>query len=259
MIATTTTTPPTTKKYRMLFLHGMFGCPRIYRDTQLVQFLQTLSTANWEVVFVQSPRVCQGTPPPFIKTMFPDLQPEEMCEWVNSKELLTTTSSETTTTKEESKVTYTKEYEGLEDTLTFLQSYLTEQPRFDVIAGHSNGALMASILAFYQEHQPGWLPPPKHCRGVLCMNAPNSYNTERCLGPLVAHHGPVQAIPSLHVLGGPTDFTYEGSQTLQRVHHPGSKVLEHTAGHFFPTEQHYYDDICDALQDMMEASTTTSS
>lgn len=240
-------------KYRMLFLHGMPCCPRMYKDKLLVQFLATLERANWEVVFVQSPRVCQDVdPPPILKEWFPDVQPHEMCEWVNSQSRKKRDNDDDGSTD--------KEYLGLQESLSFLQSYLNEQPRFDVIAGHSNGALMASILSFYMDHNiqvnnnNNWDKP---CRGILCMNAPNSYETEMTLGPLVAQHGPVTQIPSLHVWGGKSDHTYEGSQKLKRVHHhPTSSgpAIEHEAGHFFPQEQHYYDDICQALQEMMKSS-----
>ena len=220
----------------------------MYRDKLLVQFLSTLPENDWEVTFVQSPRVCQGTPPPILTELFPDVTRDEMREWVNSKSL-----DDNNNNKPAADAAYTKEYDGLQDALIFLREYLQDEPRFDVIAGHSNGALMASILAFHMQHQPEWLlPSHKHCKTILCMNAPNSYDTEVCLGPLVAEYGPVTSISSLHVLGGPTDFTYEGSKQLQQVHHPGARVLEHNAGHFFPTEQHYYDDMLKALNEMME-------
>lgn len=231
----------------MLFLHGMFGCPRMYTDKLLVQFLQTLKKADWEIIFVQSPRVCQDDPPPVLKTLFPDVQPNELREWVNSIQVQSPEGSSGPK----------KEYVGLQDSLSFLQSYLADQPRFDVIAGHSNGALMASILSFHMEHcqeggENNWvLSSDKRCKGILCMNAPNSYETEKTLGHLVSQYGPVNRISSVHVFGGESDHTYEGSQKMKRKHHPNGKTMEHTAGHFFPTEQHYYDDICKALQEIV--------
>jgi len=158
-----------------------------------------------------------------------------MAEWINSQ----------------AKADGSKEYLGLSESLAFLQKYLQEQPRFDVIAGHSNGALLASILALYMERDDWQLPKDKHPVGIACFNGPNSYETEVTLAPLVKNK--TIQMPSLHVFGGPTDHTYEGSQKLARVHHPSAQTMEHSAGHLFPTDKDdaVYPAIAKALQDML--------
>lgn len=205
-------------KRRMLFLHGMFSNPRIY-EREMKVLLDLLKKADWEVTMVESPRVCPDTPPSIMDSILKGFEPHELKEWINSH-----THSEDGT----------KEYVGLTESLDFLQSYLEkESSRFDIIAGHSQGALMTSILAYFMEHNPGdrpFLPADKHCLGILCMNGPGSYETERTLRQHIAIHGPVvSSIPSLHIWGGPTDFTYQGSQAMQKVHHPNGKSMEHEA------------------------------
>jgi len=226
---------------RLLWLHGQFIPARKYQETLLLPLLSNLPDNKWEVTYLQSPRPCADPPPDIIGRMFPDIQPGEMAEWINSQ----------------AKSDGSKEYLGLPESLAFLQNYLRDQPRFDVIAGHSNGALVTSVLALYMEREDdSWdLPKEKHPAGIACFNAPNSYETETTLAPLVNDGKPMIQMPSIHVFGGPTDHTYEGSQKLARIHHhPSScRTMEHSAGHWFPTDKDnpVYPAIVKALQDMV--------
>ena len=213
---------------RVLFLHGMWLPSECYTDKLAVGLLETMKRRGYDCDFVNSPRKCPDTPPELLTTMFPDL--DSFPEWVNA----------------ESREDGTKLYHGLEDSLAFLQRYLKEHPRYDVIAGHSNGALMTSILALRMESDPDFLPKDKHCRAIVLFNAPASYDTEDTLKSIVVEHGPIQ-MPSIHVWGGPTDLTWQGEQMMRRVHHPKGIVVQHEAGHWFPSDTKYYDEILNAL------------
>jgi hypothetical protein len=169
--------------------------------------------------------------------MFPDLTPDDYREWINSR-----SNNEAGGTS--------KTYDGLDDSLAFLNDYLKNQPRFDVIAGHSNGALMTSILSLLVESDPDWLPKDKKWSAIVLFNAPASYETEVSLKELVGKHGPIQ-MPSIHVFGGETDLCWAGQQMMQEIHHPNGKIVQHEAGHFFPKEQQYYDDILSGLNGMV--------
>ena len=234
----------------MLFLHGQFLPPRVYTDKLLVPLFDRLEAKDWEVVCLASPRHCEDPPLPVISEMFPDVRSEEMAEWINSHQ------------RDEN----SKEYMGLNDSLSFLQEYLRKEPRFDIVAGHSNGALMASVLSLYQQSAmlpslDGWtVPTEKRFRGILCMNAPNSYDNEIQLSPIVNEQGSV-TLPSIHVFGGSTDFALAGSKRMRDVDHPNGKILEHEAGHFFPsnddeTGKEFYESLCRELESIVAAPST---
>jgi hypothetical protein len=124
---------------RMLFLHDEFLTPACYEDKLAKAFFDTSVDAGWDVVTIQSPRRTPDKIPDLVKTLFQhlDIHPE----WINSEQY----------------DDGTKAYHGLHESLDFLQSYLQKQPQFHVIAGHSNGALMASIFSLYIEAVPDWL------------------------------------------------------------------------------------------------------
>lgn len=176
-------------KRRLLFLHGMFIPPEYYQEKIAPKLFRALEHDRWECTLVKSPRPCADPVPPILYDMFPDMKDKkDHPEWLNAQ------------TNDDG----TKTYQGLEDSLAFLQAYLTSQPRFDVIAGHSNGALMASILAFKMESDASWLSKDKHCRAVLLCNGPASYETETTLSEMIQQHGtPAVQTPSIHVWGGP--------------------------------------------------------
>jgi hypothetical protein len=222
-------TPP---KKRMLFLHGMFMPPECYTGDKLMKpFWSALGDEDWEVTTVTSPRVCRDPAPEVLFQLLPELKGRaDLPEWINSQ-----------ANEDGSKV-----YDGLDDSLQFLRNYLASQPQFDAIVGHSNGALMASILSLTMESEKEWLPESKHCKAIVLFNAPGSYANEVQLSKKVQRHGPIQ-LPSIHVFGGPTDTCWEGQQELQRDLHPNGKVIVHDAGHFFPSETKYYDEIVEAL------------
>lgn len=210
---------------RLLFLHGQFIAPRYYEEHIAVDLFKALRDDGWDCSFVKSPRACPDAPPEILYQMFPEMEAEkDHPEWLNAQT---------------NEADGTKTYLGLDTSLAFLQNYLRTQPHFDVIAGHSNGALMASILSLKMRAEgEAFLPKNKHWSGVLVCNAPASYETETQLAAtVIARFGPsVTNLPSVHVFGGPTDWTWEGQQQLQRIHHPhGATIVQHEAGHFFPT------------------------
>lgn len=128
-------------KKRMLFLHGQFLPPECYREKLAFKFIKALEQDNWEFITVTSPRESSDDPPELVMQMFPSLT--NFPEWLNAE-----------TSPEDG----TKKYHSLQESLDFLQSYLHQQDRVDVICGHSNGALMASILSFYMSQQPEFIP-----------------------------------------------------------------------------------------------------
>lgn len=171
--------------------------------------------------------------------LFPELTDHP--EWMNSRD-------------DDSVEGATKVSDGLQDSLQVLQDYLNENPKFDVIAGHSQGALMASILSLLAESPASAteenslafkVSDDKRWKAILCMNAPNSYETERHL----RHVDPgVVIIPSVRVFGGESDTTWEGQQKMQQVHHPRDfHIVHHEAGHFFPSEKENLEEIAQAL------------
>ena len=225
-----------TPSRRALFLHGQFLTPQLYQTALAPKLFETLEKSGWECVTIQSPRRCPDPPPDLVKELLPGLSTDDYREWINAHK---------------NKDGVTKTYHGLQESLNFLQDYLCKEPRFDVIMGHSNGALMASILAHKLETDKSFLPAEKHFHAVALFNAPASYETEVSLTD--AAKKPVQ-MPSLHIFGGETDLTWQGQQQMKRVHHPTGKVIQHAAGHFFPKEQSYYDDIVKSLNEMVDES-----
>lgn len=224
---------------RMLFLHGMFVPPSVYQEKIAAPLLSCFEDHGWECVFLKSPRPNSGQVFEVVKQLFPELT--EHPEWMNSR-------------NDDSVDGATKVFHGLQDSLQVLQDYLNENPKFDVIAGHSQGALMASILSLLAESPSSAtaenglafkVSDDKRWKAILCMNAPNSYETEKHL----RHVDPVAVnIPSIHVFGGESDTTWEGQQKMQQVHHPRDfHIVHHDAGHFFPSEQQKLEEIAHAL------------
>lgn len=70
------------------------------------------------------------------------------------------------------------------------------------------------------------------------------------------------SMPSIHVWGGETDFTWQGQQALYNIHHHSTgKVIQHTHGHFLPESQEpqtTYPKIIQALNEMMNDNTILS-
>lgn len=233
----TTTSETTGPRRRMLFLHGQFFPPDCYQEKLATSWFDTAEKGGWDCVCALSPRVCVDEAPGVVNSLFPALTPQDMREWINSR------------TNEDGSKTYNR----LQESMSFLQEFLKEQPRFDAITGHSNGALMASILTLLMESDDNFVPSDKKWSGTILFNAPASYETEVTLKKSVDQHGTVQT-PSIHVFGGEMDITWEGQQKMKNVHHPTGHVIQHEAGHFFPTEQKYYDDILKALNEMVASS-----
>jgi hypothetical protein len=129
----------------MLFLHGMFLPPSIYQDKIATPLLSCLEDHRWECVFLNSPRPNSGPVFEACLQLFPELT--EHPEWMNS-------------CKEGALDGATKLFDSFQGSLKILQDYLSDNPKFDVIAGHSQGALMApSILSLFtlQCYQGEWL------------------------------------------------------------------------------------------------------
>jgi len=225
-------TPETPRKKRLLFLHGMFLPPECYTDKLLKQFFETIAD-EWDLTCPKSPRVCPVPPPDVIFQMFPELKGKDLPEWINSYD----------------NDDGTKVYHGLDDSLAFVRDILLESEPFDAVAGHSNGALLTSILSFKLEADEDWLPKDKHWKKAVLFNAPGSYSNEVNLSEKVRSHGPCK-MPSVHVMGGLSDIHWEGQQKLQKELHPDAKVIVHDAGHFFPSDQKFYDEIAAEMRDI---------
>lgn len=231
-------------KKRLLFLHGMAIPPSYYKEKVAKELFQALKDDNYEIEFAYSPRALTANLPG-LDEMFPDLKREEMREWINSH----------------ANDDGTKRYDGLQESLNFLKQYIEERPRFDVIGGHSNGALMAAIIAFYMQQQEeeqddnnnGWLSDAtKKCSSLFLCNAPGPFDTEQTLAELIktSNTGPVVDLPSLHVFGGPTDYTYEGQKALQKIHFPNKSIIvQHDVGHFIPTDPEIIQNIVTKLNE----------
>lgn len=222
---------------RLLFLHGMALPPEYYTSKYAKEMFDALDK-DFDVKFVCSPRKLTST---FIikyfQEKYPDLDKERMFEWVNSQD----------------HDDGTKTYDGLQDALDFLQEYLLEQPRFDVIAGHSNGSLMAAILSLVIQADPDFLPASKHWSIAMICNGPASFETETRLTKLINEKqrgtGFIIHMPSVHVWGGPTDVTWAGQQKLKEVHFPEeAEVVQHGCGHDFPHDTETVQNIVDALK-----------
>lgn len=230
---------------RMLFLHGMFLPPSVYQDSLAAPLFSCLKDHGWECVFLKSPRPISGPVFDAVLKRFPDLK--ENPEWVNSR-------------NDDEVEGSTKVFDGLQGSLLVIQEYLDEQPPFDVIAGHSQGAMMASILSLLAEQQKDSdkkdddkltfkVSQEKRWKAILCMNAPNSYETERHLRNVEAT---AVAVPSIHVFGGESDMTWKGQQAMQRVHHPQEfHIIHHDAGHFFSSDKDHLEEIAQALDKLV--------
>jgi hypothetical protein len=231
---------------RLLFLHGMFVTPQLYQEKFSKDFFTALGDSGYECVAPCSPRPNSGPVFDMVKKLLPDedLYPE----WFNSQDI----------TKE------SKVFNGLEDSLRYLIDFMNDEEPFDVVMGHSQGAMMTSILTLLSECQRSdtpsivqaasqWGRIEKPWKAVLCMNAPNSFETERVLQSVLKSAGsPKISSAALHVFGGPTDTTWEGQQKLRNVHYPeSSKVVQHEEGHMIANSNAVIEEIITALNDVV--------
>jgi hypothetical protein len=70
---------------RLLRLHGMCVPPRIYENPNVFTLSAILKNKGWEVVYLESPRLCLDPPPDVLGKIFPDIQPHELKEWINTQ------------------------------------------------------------------------------------------------------------------------------------------------------------------------------
>lgn len=148
-----------------------------------------------------------------------------------------------------------KKFDGLSDALKQLQAFLNddENDPFDIIVGHSQGAQLAAILTLMMESDPNWLySKTTNWRGIVCLNAPNPFDTEVTLVDRVRTHGKLST-PSLHVYGSEKDFTFDGSKKMRSTHFGKSNVWEftHNEGHFPPRGDEVCKQIVDSIFNMM--------
>ena len=233
---------------RILFLHGQFVTPNGYEKVIATKFLSKLREDGWEIDMPLSSRVCQDPVPDFVKDKFKnfggyDTINEYNPEWLNAE------------THENDN---TKTYHGLSDALNFLKKYLLDNPnKYDIIGGHSNGALMATILVYMIESTKNTKEPflsdeegkSNAIKGLLICNAPNSFETEctiikQHIEKFGNDHKPIiSTIPSIHLVSSSSDFAYQGSLNLLNVHFPnvGSKntptIIDHDEGHGLPMKE----------------------
>jgi hypothetical protein len=231
---------------RLLFLHGMFVTPQLYQEKLSKEFFSHLRDSGYECVAPCSPRPNSGPVFDMVKKLLPD---EEIYpEWFNSH-----------TISEDS-----KEFDGLEDSLRYLIAFMNDQEPFDVVIGHSQGAMMTTILTLLAECQRSDTPSVVQAasqwgriestwKAVACMNAPNSFETECVMQSVLKAAGsPKIVTPALHVFGGPTDSTWEGQQKLRSVHYPASaKIIQHEEGHMIATGKAVVEEIIIALNDVV--------
>ena len=238
------------QQHHMLFLHGQFVTPECYTSKFATKLFEKLeSTGDWDVDIPLSPRITKDPTPPIMIEWFPNQKVHP--EWINSE-----------THTEEDGSTTTKTYHGLKESLNWLKEYIMNKPyKYDIIAGHSNGAIMTALLAFMMEKTmtmntsdtdtPPYLPQDKHCNGIIIFNAPNSFETERTLmKEYIARDGPmITSIPSLHVFSSTNDaWVGDGSTKMLTSHFPKPSsgktvVIDHENGHWFPTDDKHYDQI----------------
>jgi hypothetical protein len=189
---------------------------------------------------VQSPRPHSGPVWETITKLFPDL--EEHPEWCNAQQ----------------KDDDTKEFLGLQESLSFLEQFPLGAPSIWcnrwTFSGRDDGFYSQS---FSRERASQNLhfhsPPEKQWKAILCMNAPNSYDTEIHFANDDKQLSVVESTPSLHVFGGESDFTSEGQQKMQTTHHPNNfHIIRHDKGHFFPNDdQEKLHEITRALDKMV--------
>jgi len=183
-----------------------------------------LEEAGFDIVIPQSRRLHTTPVLPALFELFPELKSrdEDLPEWYNAYD------------NEDG----TKRLEGLPEALQFLQQYLKEQEPFDAIVGHSQGAQLASILTLLMETDESFLPDTsKHWKLLVAFNAPNPIDTVATsnIKDIVAKHGPLKT-RSVHITGGPSDHTFEGSERLMTRHFTDPSHVGHEEGHFLPKD-----------------------
>ena len=226
---------------RLLFLHGMFCPPKsvVCRNCPL---FASLEDAGFEITTVQSPRTHSGPVPPVVFEIFPDLKSQEssLPEWYNAHD---------------NDKNGTKRLDGLQDSLSFLKKFIADQPPFDVIAGHSQGGQLAAILTLLMEDDDTFLLTGKMWKATLHMNSPNPFSNVETVGlhQKVATHGKIKT-PSVHVLGGSSDHTLEGSRAMLAEHYSDENVIvvHHDEGHFLPKDDRTCKQIATALQQVLQ-------
>jgi hypothetical protein len=123
-------------------------------------------------------------------------------------------------------------YLGLDRSLDLLRKLLSEGEPYDILAGYSQGATLVSALTALAERS-DFLPAERAWRGALLFNSGVTAR-DPALAPLYAA-GPLR-MPSIHVLGGPSDVLYESQKAMLAHWDPEKRtVLEHDEGHVPPS------------------------
>jgi len=232
---------------RILFLHGLWLPPAVYEKGLMGCLLQKLKERGFECVFVKSQRQnrrVQDSPlwNDIIRDQNYVHQTEENDhpEWYNVIQL------------EDG----CKRFDGLGNTLFKLRHFLSREAPFDVVVGHSQGAQLATILTLMAESEPYWIDQDKKWKLVVCLNGPNSFETEMGLADRVSKHGKIRT-PSLHVFGGPTDLCFEGQQKMKEVHFGDdflTRVVRHDEGHWPPKDPKVCEKVVRAIERLLEES-----
>ncbi len=222
---------------RLLFLHGIWHPPSLYRDKIMLTLWRKLEENGFTICAPQSPRGHSTPVWPVIKERHPELTTHP--EWYNAKD----------------NKDGTKTLAGLQETIDFLREYLNKEGTFDVVMGHSQGAQLLSILALITESDPSFSAVQKHWKLLVPMNAPNSFDTVDSLLDVVQKHPKIKT-PSIHVFGGPEDVTWEGQQRMKKIHYEvaRSHIVRHDEGHMPPMAEEVCDDLIEAMLEVLKSS-----
>lgn len=198
---------------RALALHG-FRMNGSMLESMLEDVRATFG-ARVDWTFLDAPHPARGRPSPFVAQHWPD---EPSFEWWNAEPI-----------GGDSFV-----YQGAERSLAFVEERLSASGPFDLVAGYSQGAVVAALVtaraladaergrrAFGERPWQALLfnigPPPR----------------DPSLGRLLTR--PLDA-PSVHVVGGKRDFVYPlHPAVLALWRERGRQVVEHAEGHMPPT------------------------
>jgi len=159
-------------------------------------------TANWVLETIDAPHKATGPPFPEVAQIFGESQDLYFQWWDMQK-------------KSEEKI----KYHGIEESLEFLFKHLQDEGPVDILAGFSQGAIMASVVHAKLEENPGILPAHLRPKCFLFMAGgamrdteylKNYFTSEEALNRLG------RTIPSIHAIADKDKFRDLGELLLER-------------------------------------------
>ena len=170
-------------------------------------------TGTVEVVFLDAPFEASGKLPPRIAEFFPD---GPYLEWWNASDDGTV-------------------YEGLEDTLAYVDDFVAREGPFDGVIGFSQGGTLAALLCALQERRRRLASPaaapaeltPEDFRFCICVCGLRSRLREH----RQLYESGIR-LPSLHFLGRADSLTAHSRRLVESFEDP--LVVEHGRGHVVP-------------------------